>query len=103
MGEVHMTCGCIAKGNEWLEAWWWGCPEDLSIGCLCEKHARAYGAVRAKDTDEALRKLKLMDIVRKWMEVLGICVDGIPYAFDDHQIDYYAPILVEELVRRMND
>ena len=104
MGEVHMTCGCTAKGDEWLEAWWWGDGEGLSSGCLCKRHARLFGAVQAKDPAEAVRNLAILETIRNWMEMLDVrAYDGIPYGFTPEQIDYYAPILVEELVRRMND
>ena len=59
MGKVIMTCGCEATGDEWMEGWWWKeWNGALSYGCLCDKCAKTYRAVRANSYDEADSLLK---------------------------------------------
>ena len=125
MGEVHMSCGCLAKGDEWLITWWWGNDEEgLSAGCLCADHAKRFRAVRAETENEARRKLNMTDYcphttnplqlkqcckacrrgmvlatIKQWMQVVGITVGDMPYGFTQEQIDYYAPMLADEIMK----
>ncbi len=59
MGDITMTCGHKAVGDEWKQGWWWKDWEGgLSCGCLCDRCAPIYRAVQAKNFEEARELLK---------------------------------------------
>jgi len=88
MGEIYMTCGHKAEGDEWMEDYYWKeWDGSLSHGNLCPKCIPVYRAIKADSWEQAEELLKddpgvtLQDIcasfegAKRRTEI----IDGIPF------------------------
>lgn len=88
MGEMFMSCGHKAIGDEWEQGWYWKeWDGDISYGSLCDKCVPVYRAVQARDFEEAQQLLKddpgvtLQDICASWEGTIRRTekIDGIDW------------------------
>ena len=73
MGEIIMSCGDKAIGDEWVKGYYWKEWDGaLSYGSLCTKCISVYRAIEADSFEEAERLLiddpgvTLQDICASW-------------------------------------
>jgi len=55
--------------------------------------------LQLKQCCKRCRRGMVLTTIKQWMQVVGITVGDMPYGFTQEQIDYYAPMLADEIMK----